>query len=129
MMDLIERLEAAEKGSRELDEYIAEAVFPTIKRQHASWYIDDIRVRIEPYTTSMDAALTLVPEGEKGWPFWEIKSPNPNSPYLKGYHGGSKAQIWLDGTTVFFGHARTPALALSAAGLRAFEAMKEKADG
>ena len=67
MDDLIKRLENAEKGSRELDKAIARALGfriaastggPMIMRQNdnvASWDLPH-------YTTSLDAALTLVPE-------------------------------------------------------------------
>ncbi len=51
--DLIARLEAATEGSRELDRLI-----------HNSRKLSaGINITAEPYTTSLDAALTLVPEG------------------------------------------------------------------
>ncbi len=49
-MNLLEKLEAATEGSRALDEAIDIAIKGT--------YFDS-----KPYTTSIDAALTLVPEG------------------------------------------------------------------
>ena len=53
-MDLIERLEAAEKGSRELDEDIGELM---------GW-VRGVNIGRSPhYTSSIDAALMLVPEG------------------------------------------------------------------
>ena len=55
--DLIARLEAAETGSRELDAKIAQSIFPKLQQRAASWYIGDIRVDIEPFTTSLDAKL------------------------------------------------------------------------
>ena len=64
MTVLIERLQEANEGSRELDAEIAKAVYPRLElRGNGQWYIDNIHVRIEPYTTSIDAALTLMPEG------------------------------------------------------------------
>jgi hypothetical protein len=56
MTDLIERLEAATGPSWELDASINYAVNP-----HASGIYGH-----PPYTTSIDAALTLVPEGWTG---------------------------------------------------------------
>lgn len=80
---LIERLEKAEAGSRELDAEIAVAVFETVstdddlvygKMPHKSdqcapgtfWIKSRSGLSLrtaEPYTTSIDAALTLVPGG------------------------------------------------------------------
>jgi hypothetical protein len=50
--DLIARLEKAAEGSRELDAAVAEEV-------HAGWILE----KPDRYTQSLDAALTLVPEG------------------------------------------------------------------
>jgi hypothetical protein len=55
MKDLIARLEAATEGSRELDEAVSEFVFMETR-------ITPFR---RPYTTSLDAALTLVREGDE----------------------------------------------------------------
>ena len=60
MADLLTRLEAASEGSRDLDEAIARAVYPELERGTKGddrWYIHDIHVRIEAYTTSLDAKL------------------------------------------------------------------------
>lgn len=59
-MTLIERLEAATAGSRELDAEIAHAIGafkpkPVTARDENFW--------TQHYTTSLDAALTLVPDG------------------------------------------------------------------
>jgi len=65
MNDLIKELEGATEGSRELDGRILQAICPKAERRHASWYIDDLRTDLDLFTTSLDAALTLVPEGWK----------------------------------------------------------------
>ena len=56
MNDLIAELERAQEGSRLLDEKIALVV--GLSRECEPW-------RILKYTTSLDAALTLVPNGMK----------------------------------------------------------------
>lgn len=106
MTDLIERLEAATEGSRELDEEIAQAIFPKLKRRHASWYIDDVRTNIEPFSTSLDAALTLVPEGL----MWDVESRGA------AFVGDPKMPSRM------FEMAATPALALCIAALKARKA-------
>ena len=61
MTDLIERLEAATEGSRELDAEIDERIW------RAKWGRGKPKdISVLYYTTSIDAALTLVPEG-CGW--------------------------------------------------------------
>jgi len=73
MNDLIARLEAAPEGSRELDAEIAVAVWPKLadyapdtKRGPGHWISPkDGPVYAENYTTSIDDALTLVPEGRR----------------------------------------------------------------
>ena len=66
-MTLIERLEAAETGSRELDYEIHEAI-GWQDNDECGWSRNGKRTGPEwpPYTTSIDAALTLVPEGPWG---------------------------------------------------------------
>ncbi len=55
-MTIVERLEAASEGSRELDFAIADVILGPVKPPY-------IRGHCEKYTTSLDAAMTLVPEG------------------------------------------------------------------
>ena len=67
-MDLIARLEQAEVGSRELDRAVALALGWAIKRwpngQGEDWRrIDGTLVLNTNFSTSLDAALTLVPTG------------------------------------------------------------------
>ena len=76
MDELIAKLEAAAEGSRDSDIAIAYAIYPQLTSQEmpgpltgstaTQWYLLGTHVRIEHYTTSIDAALTLVPEGWEG---------------------------------------------------------------
>jgi len=78
---LIADLENAEEGSRELDAQIVSALFPDLATQPRDsseivpgYYWAKISGREElrkadPYTTSIDAAMTTIPEG---WE-WEIE--------------------------------------------------------
>lgn len=107
MTDLITRLQAAEGPSRELDTEICEAIgFVLGQLGHAP-----------PFTTSIDAALTLVPEG---W-HWAIYTE-------KGICGGKGARVNVGGPErtrrgwskdLHEVYAATPALALCIAALRA----------
>lgn len=120
-MTLIHRLESATEGSRELDGLIYRAINPQIPEEdwHESggvWYsrdpIDRIAFDVPPdYTTSIDAALQLVPEG------WRMYS-------LRWYALNVMATIWdgemIPGKMIDAG-GRTPALALCIASLKARE--------
>ena len=95
--ELIAALERAEGPSRELDAHI--------------WKSDGCRVAPVPrYTSSLDAALTLVPEGEAWLVGWDDENhanvfvlPSPTS-RPTGYHAQGAA---------------TPAIALCIAALKA----------
>lgn len=70
---------------------------------------------IPPYTASVDAALTLVPEGKGRWPQQEYISPNPND--AKSRH---RVTLWCEGKRPVRGkHPTSFALAICAAALRA----------
>lgn len=108
MNDLIEKLEAATEGSRELDTDIWSAVrCPTLFNDRP------------PYTTSLDAALTLVAEGW-GWAAAELDEGVPSAVTTN-----RKPQIkpgTLDSNPDkidFRTKAATPALALCIAALKA----------
>jgi hypothetical protein len=94
MQELIKRLEEATEGSAGLDHEIADAVgFPMLARA------------IPYYTTSLDAALTLVPEGA----IWTISCGD-----------GEPGFAFIDtGGRIEEHDAATPALALCIAALRA----------
>jgi hypothetical protein len=67
LQSLIARLEAATEGSRELDYEIAKWKLPRLSEcvqlPDGRWETPDGLVYAIDYTTSLDAALTLVPEG------------------------------------------------------------------
>lgn len=101
MTDLITRLESADGPSRELDAEIAVVCGIDIGRSKG----DPNDHRLPAYTASIDAALTLVPEGRH-----------------------TEIEIWTDGRgraefngvgTTCGAWGRTPALALAAAALKA----------
>lgn len=114
MQDLIARLEAATEGSRELDADIAlvngwEKVDPFSEdvcgppwRQIATGYRT---MSCPEFSTSLDAALTLVPEEEKG------------SFTLHVFEGGESAQAHVGEFEQ--GDAKTGPLALCIAALKA----------
>lgn len=105
MKDLIKKLEAATEGSRELDISILKQIMPYRRdRFHAIANLD----KKHRYTTSIDAALTLVPEGFHWW----LESGNEygSNPHAGVYHKENEQQE---------GIAETPALALCIAALKA----------
>lgn len=129
LKELISKVEGAVEGSRELDIEIMEAIgwrcpgwdtesdatkalFPD--RLGYNWFSDTSPgyhgdVTSNPFTTSLDAALTLVPGGK-----WWVLNSGVQS-------GTSLCQLEGDdgGWTTFKAHAATPALALCAACLKA----------
>ena len=130
-MTLIERLESATEGSRELDEAIINALCPdamcrqdpawedSITVYHADALLDSGKAELPHYTTSLDAALTLVPEG---WE-WSLAGGNKNEPVQVPY-----ASCWPDEQPFpaeldLYAEAATPSLALCIAALKAREAM------
>lgn len=132
MKDLITKLEAAETGRYELDAEIAvrtwfpEYVYPNevMNRKPDSWGEAWIRLtadgfgiggaQLSNYTTSLDAALTLVPEGwgkvvgedntGMGYAYLAPSLSEPDIPYIG---------------TFGWRRAATPALALCIAALKA----------
>lgn len=104
--DLADRVEAASGADRELDRTIKEFVGHAWDYA-AEWPRDGQPIAF-PYTASIDAAITLVPEGYK----WKIMCSD---------FDGYLCEIWTDGTPEYehVSRAATPALALTAAALRA----------
>ena len=108
MKDLIAKLKAATEGSRELDASI-HLTLNLPRQPHGGKYYP-------PYTTSLDAALTLVPEG------WWCSIQTPAFVI-----GETKAAVSVSGIVddstgggrTFDARATTPALALSSAALKA----------
>lgn len=112
MIDLIKKLEALEAPCRKVDMLIE--TLQTGNRQHP--YLVGINIDDKPdagrttyptphYTTSIDAAMTLVPEG------WSVKC------YFMPRGIGNEVHV---GCSV--GKSTTPAIALCIAALRAQEA-------
>jgi hypothetical protein len=117
MTDLILRLESANKGSRELDEAIATAIWGEPRPsgnvgcpRTLVWWHNGLGRSVAPeFTTSLDAALTLVPEG---W-WWGIASTG-------------EARIWeIEKPGQFTAKAASPAMAICSAALKALQEQSE----
>lgn len=119
--DLIARLEAATEGSRELDIDIGE--LQGFIWQDGGWCGADGDFRELPsYTTSLDAAMTLVPEGLEWMVSNRAKRPHTGRAYV---HNKALIFAGLGGMTKnpeYRGYehtASTPALALCVVVLKA----------
>lgn len=132
MIDLIKRLEEATEGSPKLDLAILNSVSGHEWRfcmagRAVTWdrYGPDAAgnpvCSLEPYTTSLDAALTLVPQGWR----WQVsdRAPKPHvgraflnngEMQLAGIGGGRNPKFKASEVTAY-----TPALALCIAALKA----------
>ena len=105
--DLRDLLEKAEGPDRKLDERIAAAVGAHGPREDAP-----------PYTASLDAALTLIPNG---W-YCDLHNGSPMPPpsyvwlWRRGF-GGAQNKRATDSRV--YGSAATPALAICIAALKA----------
>ena len=109
MKDLIAELEAAPEGSEVLDVAICKAI--------CHYGPDDPLWHVLPYSRSLDAALTLVPEG---WNF-EGSFTDPDNDYvIEGWNGK-----FAPGGIDVQGSAHTAVLALCIAALRARQAMEQ----
>ena len=132
MNDLIERIEAASGPDRELDHEIYEYLgSPVVRMVSATTHGTDLVNWAPFYTASVDAALTLVPEGWRigkleqdwrsgGWIAQLCERPTER-----------QLQAFDDGVTIGWNtadtdpDAATPALALCAAALKARAYLKE----
>lgn len=104
LSDLIERVEAAEEGSAAMDREIADAVLGKVRPPF-------VRGHCAKYSTSLDAAMTLAPTGRR----MSVQQRRSYEPLWVSFmiDGGTK----YDAT----GRARTLALAIVAASLRALQ--------
>ncbi|KKN17818.1 hypothetical protein LCGC14_0962000 [marine sediment metagenome] len=117
---LIADLESAAEGSRELDARIAEEVVwvkgrgDSLRSAGIDFY-ETAQAMCQRYTTSLDAALTLVPEG---WD-WEIADygGDQDSPRAVLWHGIPAEHV--DDVKHHGAFGWTPALALCIASLKA----------
>lgn len=132
--DLCQRINAlaarceVEEPSRDLDCAIAKAMGWTIQQSgyFLDWYspegVTGPEVQPSFYTASLDAAVTLVPEG-----FRWVAGPLPMD------RGGANASVWRDSRNpkecAFNIEGRTPALAICAAALRARAVLIPKQEG
>jgi hypothetical protein len=119
LTELADRVERAEGPDRELDWDIAEAVHLTTRNEWGDSVFITRNSGYRPpfFTASLDAAMTLVPEG------WAATT-------VRFSIGTGKAILWRDSweethRAIDGISADTPALALTAAALRAL-AMKEE---
>lgn len=129
-MTLITRLEQAEAGSRELDAEIAALIhvdidglpFEAVGEESGKVTVyfaggkTKQAYRAPAYSTSLDAAMSLVPEG-----WWrEIKGPRKylNIPTSIPNYWSVSLESW-EGNNSATGWAATPALALVIASLKA----------
>lgn len=140
LAQLIERLEAASEGSRELDATMFRAIGAPLPDKFANlnleltWGPDgsaympvgEMQVRYEPpaYTTSLDAIVALIERKLLGWSWGVSGALSPTctgmlyepAPTATGYRTKRRA----DG--------KTPALALCIAFLRALQAQQETSE-
>lgn len=145
--DLIARLEAASEGSRELDWAIRDCLgtitMPLSAEANWSWVrrVGDQIIDIGPesfrllttndtylprYTTSVDAALTLVPEGfaVREWTIWPGM---PSTLVIEEAHKEADGKYWRkSGYGRWPAEGKTPALALCIAALRARQAIERE---
>lgn len=112
MAELIERVERASGPDREIDLAIARVMGTIVLQRNFSDTGNHETTHWE-YTASIDAAMTLVPEG------WKLRQMNFSAPcaddrkWHLSLYGGSV------GEDCFVGRGATPALALCAAALKA----------
>lgn len=108
MQDLIKRIEAASGPDREINAEILLMIGG--KKRGMDWWIEFAYIgrAIPAYTASIDAAMTLVPEGE----IWAID-------YLRSPKTVARVGAFNQGS------AATPALALCAAALKARQQEQE----
>jgi len=119
MTDLIERLAAAKGGDRELDAAIATQAGWDVRydRNDPEPYYQPVPEyswqKVLPYTASVDAALTLVPEGWTTHHYGQGPSGKPHTWNLCCIRDGEQRYTHTEG------RAPTPALALCIAALQA----------
>lgn len=113
--DLIKRLEEATEGSRELDSLIGRAVVPDMQEKYEIHKDSPLAVflvpGVLPYTSSLDAALTLVSEG---W-FWWVGHLDQTD---RRFVATTSEHAYAD-SPAHRGFATTPAVSICIAALKA----------
>ena len=127
LAELAERCEAATGPDRELDCAIAVALNRTDEGGsgfHRVFADDSVfeQVRAQLFTASLDAAMTLVP---KDWRRSNLYEAEPQNKSSRGWLEYATLQRRTGGSHVM-GTGAIPALALTAAALRARAAMEER---
>lgn len=115
LLNLAARVEAAEGADRLLDTELENVLGLARFTEPHAWRADvdsDKRVPARAYTASLDAAASLVPEGWECALYWGVKNFAPEAQLER----QDRHEIFSDPLT---GTAATPALALTAAALRA----------
>lgn len=122
MLDLIARLEAASGPNRQIDEMLFELVHGRARRRSTFEQYDPSET-LPHYTSSIDAGLTLVPEG---FP-WDVGGPVRKDVYGKdaGKFSANCGSV-PDKGFIVYGLATTPALALCIAALKARKALSDQ---
>jgi hypothetical protein len=116
-IELAERCERAAGPDREIDMEIYRSLDHAIEQSWPHWNKEQQDMVTPEYTTSLDAALTLVPEGH------DIKITQASGPGRSDWYGNCKLRNdWGDGIC-HKGNAASGALALCASALRARAAM------
>lgn len=124
LTELAERCERASGPDRELDELVSAAVVGAVREVQSdgriAYHTDNgarwTNVTVIPVTASLDAALTLVPEGWTGI----IPVSNGDEAWLWERNGNPKGHRC---------NAATPALALCAAALRSRANNRSESNG
>jgi hypothetical protein len=120
LLALADRVQALTGPCRETDSAVSIALFPDqhalvdlVRGQMSSWWA--MINCITRYTASLDAAMTLVPEW---WSYqaWQGPSGRPHEWLLRTIRDGDKCYTEVNSK------AATPAIALTAAALRAIAA-------
>jgi hypothetical protein len=118
LLALADRCEKADGPDRELDYAILIALGYSWRRMAWGGDDKDIWKGSSLFTASLDAAVTLVPEG---WG-WAVSTTGAGLPCAYGHPpGNGLAVAWIDDTP-----AATPALAMCAFALRARTGMEVK---
>jgi hypothetical protein len=125
LLALAERCEQAAGPDRVLDAEITKSFIPRdathVARSRDGWSFIIAQefewLENQPYTASLDAAVTLVPDGWR----WAVSTTGGGLPCAYGHPPGNhQASNWIDDTP-----AATPALAICAFALRARAAMSQ----